>query len=175
MDWKKTLGAIAPTVASALGGPLAGGVVAFLGDLLGIGEPTQDKIAKAFENGQLTGEQIAAIKLKEMDLKREEQERGFRYSELEFKDRDSARNREIQTGDKVNRNLAYFIVGAFVATVGCTLAGFTKVDSVLAGTLIGYLSAKAEQVLSYYFGSTQGSARKTELLAQADSINGVTK
>jgi hypothetical protein len=27
------------------------------------------------------------------------------------------------------------------------------------------LSAKCEQVLSYYFGSTAGSARKTELLA----------
>jgi hypothetical protein len=170
MDWKKTLGVLAPTVASALGGPLAGGIVAFLGDLLGIGEPTQEKIAKAFENGQLTSEQIATIKLKEMELKSEEQERGFRYAELEFKDRDSARNREVQTGDKVNRNLAYFIIAAFVAMVGCTLGGLAKVDTVLAGTLIGYLSAKAEQVLVYYFGSTQGSARKTELLAQAEPI-----
>ena len=170
MDWKKTIGVLAPTVASALGGPLAGGIVAFLGDLLGIGEPTQEKIAKAFENGQLTGDQIAAIKLKELELQNEEKERGFKYSELEFKDRESARNREVATGDKVNRNLAYFIVVAFVSTVGCTLAGITQVDSVLAGTLIGYLSAKAEQVLSYYFGSTSNSARKTELIAQAESI-----
>ena len=170
MDWLGTIKAIAPTVASALGGPLAGGMVAFLGDLLGIAEPTQDKIAKAFENGQLTGDQIAAIKLKEMELQAEEQERGFRYSELEFKDREGARNREIQTGDKVNRNLAYFIVGAFVAMVGCTLAGLTKADTVLAGTLIGYLSAKAEQVLAYYFGSSKGDDKKSDLLAQAQPV-----
>lgn len=170
MDWKKTLGVLAPTVASALGGPLAGSLVTFLGGLFGIGEPTQEKIAEVFRNGQLTGDQIAAIKLKEMELVSEEKERGFRYADLEFKDRDSARKREAATGDKVNRNLAYFIVGAFVAMVGCTLAGLAQIDTVMAGTLIGYLSAKAEQVLSYYFGSTTGSARKTELLAQTDPI-----
>lgn len=167
MDWKKTLGAIAPTVATALGGPLAGGVVAFLGDLFGISEPTQDKIEAAFRNGQLTGDQITAIKMKELELKNEEAERGFKYADLEVKDRDGARQREVQTGDKVNRNIAYFVIAAFVGMVATTLAGWTQVDSALAGTLIGYLSAKAEQILAYYFGSTSNSARKTELLAQS--------
>ena len=39
-----------------------------------------------------------------------------------------------------------------------------SVDSALAGTVIGYLSAKAEQVLTYYFGSTIGSKMKTRML-----------
>ena len=170
MDWQGVLKAVAPTVATALLGPLGGGVVAAIGGIMGIDEPTQAKIKSVIESGQMTGQQIADLKALEMKLKAEEAERGFRYEDLVVRDRMDARNREIKTGDKVNRNLAYFLIVSFVAVVGFTLAGVTKADSVLAGTLIGYLSAKAEQVLTYYFGSTSGSARKTELLAQADPV-----
>jgi hypothetical protein len=38
------------------------------------------------------------------------------------------------------------------------------------GTLIGYLSAKSEQILAYYFGSSKSSDHKTELLAKAPSV-----
>lgn len=171
MDWLDVLKKIAPTVASAVGGPLAGAAVSAIGELLGISEPTQSKIAEAITNGQLTGEQIAGLKQLEMKLKAEEQERGFRYEELIFKDRADARNREIQTGDKTPRNLTYIIVIAFLCVVGATLAGFTQVDSVLAGTLIGYLSAKCEQALAYFLGSTNGSQEKTRLLAMSGPVN----
>ncbi len=83
----------------------------------------------------------------------------------EIKDRDSARQREVGTKDKVNRNLAYLIVGAFIGVIIAVLAGYSKADSVLAGTLIGYLSAKAEQVTSYYFGSTHSSSEKNNIIA----------
>lgn len=169
-SWIDTLKKLAPTVASALGGPLAGTAVMALGELFGVSEPTHEKVQAVIEQGRLTGEQIAGIKTLELKLQAEERERGFRYAELEFKDRESARLREVQTGDKVNRNLAYFIVISFVGVVGTTLAGLTVVDSVLAGTLIGYLSAKAEQVLSYYFGSSQGSKDKTTLLSRAEPV-----
>lgn len=79
-------------------------------------------------------------------------------------DRDSARQREVGTKDKVNRNLAYIIIGSFITMVIATLAGYSKVDSALAGTLIGYLSAKAEQVISYYFGSTHSSSQKNDII-----------
>jgi len=39
------------------------------------------------------------------------------------------------------------------------------VEAAFAGTLIGYLAANAQQVISYYFGSSAGSDRKTELMA----------
>lgn len=165
MDWLGVLKSLAPTVASALGGPLAGTAITAIGSLLGVSEPTQAKIEAAFVNGQLTGEQIAGLKQLEMKLKAEEQERGFKYEELVYKDRADARNREVQTKDNTNRVLAYTIVGSFIAMVGATLLGYAKVESVLAGTLVGYLSAKAEQVLAYYFGSSQGSREKTNLLA----------
>jgi hypothetical protein len=170
MDFKDIIKTLAPTVASAMLGPLGGVAVAALGSIMGIDAPTQDKIKDAITNGQMTPEQVAQIKALELQFQNDEKERGFRYAELEFKDRDSARKRETDTGDLTNRRLAFIIVCAFIAMVGCTLAGWAKVDSVLAGTLIGYLSAKCEQVLAYYFGSSQGSKDKTALLAQAQPI-----
>ena len=159
------LKSLAPTVASVLGGPLAGMAVSALGSILGVSEPTQAKIADAISNGQMTPEQITQIKALEMQYQNDEKERAFRYAELEFKDVDSARQRESQVKDSVNMVLAYTIVGSFIAMVGATLLGYAKVESVLAGTLVGYLSAKAEQVLAYYFGSSKSSDRKTELMA----------
>jgi hypothetical protein len=162
MEFLKTL---APTLATLLGGPLAGLAVDLLGPKLGITDATKDKITAALQNGQLTGEQIVAIKQAELEAKAKEDELGFKFAELEFKDMDSARQREMAVKDNTNKVLAYTIVGAFIAMIGATLLGLAKVDSALTGTLVGYLSAKAEQVCAYYFGSTKGSADKTRLLA----------
>lgn len=114
----------------------------------------------------------AALKLEQANLDFQLQMRVQENEELKARlaDVQSARQREVDVKDKTNRNLAYFIILAFVGVVGFTLAGLTKIESVLAGTLIGYLSAKAEQVLAYYFGSSAGSQRKTEIIAKADAI-----
>lgn len=167
MDWTTVLKTLAPTVASALLGPLGGVAVAALGNILGVSEATQDKIATAITTGQLTPEQVGELKKLELQYLEHERERGFKYAELEFKDRDSARVREATTKDNTNKILAFTVIGAFIAMVGATLLGYAKVESVLAGTLVGYLSAKAEQVLAYYFGSSAGSAQKTALLANS--------
>jgi hypothetical protein len=167
MDWMETLKQIAPTVASAVLGPLGGVAVAAIGNILGVSEATQEKIADAIKTGQLTPEQVGEIKKLELQYQENEKERGFKYTELEFKDRDSARAREVGTKDNTNKILAFVVIGAFLAMVGATLLGYAKVESVLAGTLVGYLSAKAEQVLAYYFGSSSGSAAKTVMLANS--------
>lgn len=164
MEWLKTL---APTVAAVLGGPLAGLAVEAIGKAFGWEDATVEKVNDAFKNGALTSEQVAALRQVELDLKAREQELGFKFEELVFKDRDSARQREMAVKDNTNKILAYTVVGAFLAMVGASLLGWAKVDSALAGTLVGYLSAKAEQVLAYYFGSTKGSAEKTALIAKA--------
>lgn len=167
MDW---LLKIAPTVASALGGPLAGIAVQAIGSALGWQDATKDKVTDLLQSGNLTGEQMAAIKVAELELKKHESDNGFRFAELEIRDRESARAREMATKDNVNKVLAYTVVGAFLAMVGASLLGWAKVDSALAGTLVGYLSAKAEQVLAYYFGSSKSSDRKTDLLAQSGPV-----
>jgi len=172
-DWKKTIGAIAPTVATALGGPLAGGVVAFLGDLLGISEPTQDKIATAFQNGNLTGDQITAIKMKEMELRNEEAERGFKYADLEFRDRDSARKANVEGGTQ--KHLFWLSLLLLSVSLGSEVwilfHGLPKeLPDMIVGRILGLLDGVALLVLSYWYGTTNGSTQKTQLLAQAAPV-----
>ncbi len=169
MEWLKN---IAPTIATALGGPLAGVAVDAVGAALGWKDATKEKVVEALSRGQLTGDQVLALKQAELELKGKEQELGFKFAELDIRDRDSARQREMSVKDNTNTILAFTVVGAFVALVAGTMLGLAKVDTVLAGTLVGYLSAKAEQVLAYYFGSTKGSAAKTLLLAHAGDPKG---
>lgn len=170
MSWLDTIKVIAPTVATALGSPLAGAAILAIGELFGMKEPTQGKIKDLIESGNLTGEMVVQMKELELRYKNEELERGFKYAELEFKDVDSARGREIAVKDHTNQILAYIVVIAFISTAVAVLGGYAKVESVLAGTIIGYVSAKCEQVLSYYFGSSKSSARKTEIIAQSDAV-----
>lgn len=169
MDWKALIGTVAPWIATALTGPLGGMAVTAAADALGLSDKTESALKQALSG--VTPEQMLALKNADQAFQLRMQELGFAHiqalEQIAFQDRDSARKRESTVGDKTNRNLAYTIIAAFIAMAIGTLMGWAKADSVLAGTIIGYLSAKAEQVLSYYFGSTSGSAEKSRLLAQS--------
>lgn len=159
-----------PLLGTALGGPLGGAAAAFIADKLGIESKTVEAVSEVLNSGKMTPDQISAIKLAEMDFKKFLESNKIKMEEIAAADRNSARNREVQVKDNTNKILAFTVVGAFIAMVGATLMGFAKVESVLAGTLVGYLSAKAEQVLAYYFGSSAGSKDKTALLAKAEPV-----
>lgn len=168
MEWLK---AIAPTVASALGGPLAGVAVSILADKLGVKDATQDKIKEVLTNGNLSGEQIAAIKVAELDLKGREQELGFKFAELEIRDRDSARQMQVATKSPVPGFLAVGITaGFFTILLGMGLGSFNATDNQAMLIMLGSLGTAFAQVLNYYFGSTKGSADKTDMIARAQAL-----
>lgn len=156
---------VLPAVATAFGGPLAGVAAGFIAEKLGISDKTVESVTAAIQG--MKPEQLIQMKAIEADLQKFFAELGIKELTLENADRDSARSREVQTKDYTNTILAFAIVGAFISTVILSLSGYTKIESVLAGTLIGYLSAKCEQVLAYYFGSTKGSAEKTRMIANS--------
>jgi hypothetical protein len=164
MEWLKTL---APTIATALGGPLAGMAVSAVAKAIGC-EP--DEVQGIISSNKLTAEQVASIQLAELELKKQAQSMGLDFAKLTVEDRKSARDMQIATKSMLVPSLAILIVSAFIGVVIATLGGFAVIDSVLAGTLIGYLSAKAEQVVNFYFGSSAGSQAKTELLARAEPV-----
>ena len=167
MDWLGTLGKLAPTVASALLGPLGGAAVAAVGEIIGISEPTQDKIKSAIEQGSLTGEQISALKTLELKLKAEEAERGFRYAELEFKDRDSARVRDADLAKAGKKNYRADLMFILAVAVICglvyliwkdqTINEFLKgIVTLVLGRFLGYL----DNIYNFEFGTTRGSRDK---------------
>jgi hypothetical protein len=165
-NWTDIIKAVAPTAATLIAGPLGGLAVTAIGEALGMSEPTREKIEQALTGGQLTGEQIVALRTAEQNLKVRLRELDIRVEELEVQDRQSAREMQVKTGSRVTPTLALVVIGGFLGMAGGVLFGGLKADSVIAGTIIGYLSAKAEQVLSYYFGSSRGSDDKSGMLAR---------
>jgi hypothetical protein len=158
---------IAPTIASALLGPLGGVAVAGLTKILGIDGGTVTDVAKAISDGRVTPDQIAEIKKLEMEYQAKEKELGFRYSELEFKDRDSARQMQIATKSSTPTVLTYMITVGFFTILGLMLYVETVVNSPPLLIMLGSLGTAWTGCISYWFGTTQGSLTKTNLLAQS--------
>jgi len=166
----------APLLGSLLGGPVGAGVTAAAALVAhALGTPPGDAAAAA---AALASDPDAALKLARVEsaerlqlarlaAAQEEHRLASETHELEIaaQDRDSARRREEAVRDSTTRVLAYAIVGGFLAMCGAVLLGWAKVDSVMVGTLVGYLSAKAEQVASYYFGSSASSRAKDSAIA----------
>lgn len=167
-DFLKT---IAPTVASALLGPLGGVAVSALGSILGVSEPTQKQIAEAISDGKLTPEQISQIRELELKYQNDEKERGFRYAELEFKDRDSARRANVEGG--VQKHMFWMSILLLFMTLGSEVwiifKGYpsTGIPDVVVGRILGLMDAVCMMVLTYWYGTTSGSLAKTNLLAQS--------
>ena len=173
MAWTDTLKELAPTVATALLGPLGGAAISALGSILGIDSATQEQIKKAVENGQLTPEHIAEIKKLEMQYQENEKERGFKYAELAFKDRDSARSANVQGGTQ--GKLFWLSMLLLSVTLGSEVAvlfwGYpTSTPDIVVGRVLGLMDSVALLVLSYWYGTSSGSAQKTELLSQSQPI-----
>jgi hypothetical protein len=172
MNWIDTLKSLAPTVATALGGPLAGAAVSAIGGILGMSQPTQDSISKMFQDGQITPDHLAEIRKLELQYQDNEKERGFKYAELAYKDVDSARQMQIATKSSTPTILSYGVLIGGGAMMWSVLFGYAHADSVLAGTLIGYAVSEMKAVLQYWFGSSQGSKEKDVLLANSTPNQG---
>ena len=174
-DWKDTLKQLAPTVATALLGPMGGLAVSAIGSILGIDGATQTQIKAAIENGQLTPEHIAKLRELEMSYQENEKERGFRYAELAFKDRASARENNVAGGTQ--KYLFWLSLLLLVVTLGSEVAALffgypSNVPDIVVGRVLGLMDAVAMLVLTYWYGTNSGSAQKTELLSQAQPIRG---
>ena len=168
MDWLATLKQLAPTVATAFLGPLGGVAVAAVGNLLGVSDATQDKIASAITSASLTPEQVSQLKELELEYKAKEQELGFKYADLAFQDRDSARKANVAGGTQ--KPLFWLSLILLIATLGCEIFvlfhGYpAEIPEIIVGRVLGLMDAVAMMVLSYWYGTTSGSAQKNELLA----------
>ena len=163
---------VAPTIASALLGPLGGVAVAGLGKIFGIDNATTTDITKAIQSGKLTPDQLADIQKLELQFKNDEAERGFKYSELEFKDRDSARNLAVQTHSITPSLLTWLVVVLVLTAEGLMLFNVVPpgADPIILGRILGTMDSALIMVLSFWFGSNSNSQRKTELLAQANPV-----
>lgn len=114
----------------------------------------------------------AALAQAEQDFKAKLADIAMRDKEVAAADRDSARKREVELKDTTPRTLAYIVVGGFLGLSVCQLIALyvwpeIKLPSegwVLIGNITGYLAAKSELALTYYFGTSAGSDRKNDTI-----------
>lgn len=171
-DFLKTLGAIAPAIGTAIGGPfgaLAGKAVQVA---LGLADgATQDDMAKALENA--TPEQLLAIKQADNQFKLDMEKLGVDLAKIDAEDRDSARQREIAVKDKIPGLLAAFLtIGFFGLLALMCFHDIPKENAAVLNIMLGALGAGFSTMLAYYFGSSAGAARKDAMLLQATPQGG---
>ncbi len=157
MDWLKM---IAPTLATAIGGPfgtMAYGVVA---KVMGI---SPEDAKQTIEAGKLTAEQIASVQLAEIEIKARAQELGLDFEKLAVDDRKSARDMQTTTRSNVPPILAVLVtLGFFGILVGLMTNQFATSDALLL--MLGSLGTAWTGIVAFYFGSSAGSQFKDTLI-----------
>lgn len=168
MNIKDLVKAIAPTAATLLGGPLAGMAVKAIGDAIGMDDATEEKIGAALTGGQLSGEQIVAMKQADNALKVRMAELGIRADELVVEDRKSAREMLAATNARTPAVLSWIVVlGNFVCYAYLFHYGNpTGLDDVLLGRILGTLDTAFGVVLAFWLGTSYSSRSKDATLAQ---------
>lgn len=158
---------VAPSIASAVGGPLAGMATKAISEaLLGKPDGTEQELLQAVDRA--TPEQLLALKKAEQDFAVQMRELDIDLERIAVADRDSARSREVKTKDWTPKALAGLItVGYFGALFymlrnGLPQHGGSEAMLVMLGTL----GTAWGGVVAYYFGSSAGSRAKDEIMRQ---------
>ena len=160
-DLFNLLKGIAPTLATAVAGPLGGAAVSALAAKFGVSDSVE-AVAKA-----IAGDPQAAAKLQELELA---------YAKLDNEDRASARAMQIaalQQDDWLAKNFIYIFTAvwsifamvyfAFVTFGTVAESGVRMADTIL-GVLIGTVLTG---FFNFFFGSSKGSKDKTDALTRA--------
>lgn len=157
---REILGTLAPMLGTALGGPFGAIAGTILGAAVGkAGVPvTPASVEKAILGADPAT--LLAIKKAETEFTEHMRQLDITEAQLQYADVASARSMQVTTRSFLVPSLAVIIVLAFIGMVASTLLGYSHVEGALAGTLVGYLSAKCEQVVGFYFGSSASSKSK---------------
>ena len=187
MEWKKIINAVAPVLGTALGGPMAGAAVKVIaGAVLGNENATEQQVTEAVMQG-LSPE--ALVKLREADnaFKVRMRELDIDLAKLNAATEQAYLSDVQDARQSHGGSLGVFWLGiaillTFAGVMVAVLwgsfqmiaglipikdAGFASTVAGLVGTVIGYVAANAQQVVGYFFGSSKGSADKTDALAAA--------
>jgi hypothetical protein len=189
-DLKTALTTIAPTLATMLGGPLAGVAVTSLESAMGLAPGSgSDAITKVVQNGTMSADTLAAIRAADqkhaellgqqgIDLVKVNADHEAAMAATDAADRDSAR--KSNAGKDATWYIAIVILITFAVVMGGVLygcwmllqGGITIKDvsvvaaiSGLVGSIVGYVAANSQTVVNFIFGGSLGSEKKTDALS----------
>lgn len=163
MDWLKS---IAPTIFTAIGGPLGGLAYEAVSKVLGV---SQDDAKTMLESNKLTSDQIAAVQQAEIALKAKAQELNLDFEQLAVQDRSSARSMQVATQSFIPPFLAIGITGGFFGILYGLMYGQIQ-HAPQIDIMLGSLGTAWTGVISFYYGSSAGSQRKDEFIHNSTPI-----
>jgi len=167
-NWKEIVKNIAPTIGTALGGPLAGSATKFIAEkVLGDASAPVAKVAKALM--EATPDKLAKLSEVDKEFELEMEKLGIDVYQLEVEDRKSARDLfKINIWPQIVLS-TLFVIGYFAVLFVLMKSG-KKLDfkdaQWLQGvftTILGVLTAAIPQILSFWFGSSLGSKEKNRM------------
>ena len=150
---KGIIGAVAPTIGTALGGPMGGMAANMVAEALGC-DPEPKKIEQAIQAA--TPEQLAELKKIDADFDIKMKELDVDLFALETADIQSARG--MFSKDWTARIIGVTVVGGFMGYIFLvTIMPPEQNSEALINLVLGYLGGLASAIISFYFGASNTS------------------
>jgi len=163
---------VAPVLGTALGGPFGGMAARAITKILTGKESAKPDDAYAAIQAA-TPDQLIALKKVELEFAAQMKALEIDFEKVHSSDRNSARQRQIQTKDKMPGYIASAALFGFFAILGSMIfVELPPASKAPLNVMLGALGALVMQIGNYYFGSSASSSRKNEILAAR--LNGDT-
>ena len=147
---KNVVGAVAPTLGTALAGPMGGMAAKMIAEVLGVPN-TPKAIEKAV--AEATPEQLLELKKAEQAFELQMKELDVDVFKLETADIQDARGKFSK--DWTARIIGIFVVGGFMGYIFLvTLQPPEQNSEALINLVLGYLGGLASAIISFYFGAS---------------------
>ena len=148
--FKNIIGAVAPTLGTAIGGPMGGMAANMIADVLGVPND-QKSIETAIQNA--TPEQMLELKKAEQAFEIQMKELDVDVFELEVADKQNARS--MFSKDWTARIIGLFTIAGFLGYIFLvTLQPPEQNSEALINLVLGYLGGLASAIISFYFGAS---------------------
>ncbi len=162
---KRVITDIAPTLAHALGGPLAGVAVSKISQAI-FGTSDKDEKALGAVIANATPEQWILIKKAEQEFVLALRAAKIEEQRIHASDRSNARARQVDLNDWMPSALgALIILGFFIVLSVMISRRLPDGAETEFSIMLGALATMTAAVVNYYFGSSVGSKEKTRLMA----------
>lgn len=181
-NWKDVISSVAPGLATAFGGPLAGAAVKVIADkVLGRPDASEVDVIEALSSGSLTSEQIVALKSAEQSFQLELERIDAAREVAALEDTKSARQQTISLAES-SSSIAWaapiistVIVSGFficVALLFVVQRTWDERTANLLNVLFGALIPGFSQVCNYWLGSSAGSKRSGDAMRKIAESTG---
>jgi uncharacterized protein (DUF697 family) len=148
---KNVVGAVAPTLGTALGGPLGGAAASMIADALGC-DNDEKSINKALQSA--TPDELAMVKEADREFDAKMKELDVDLFALETKDKQDARSH-------FSKDWTAKLIGIVMVLFFCSYIGMITImppeqnSMELINLVLGYMGGLVSAVISFYFGASQ--------------------